>query len=294
MPKLSFHEEIEKNKRKSWFLTFIVFSFLIFTFYIISLFFDPFYRLGLILFGVIFSIIYIYGNWQQGDKLILTSVNAKEATGQKYLQLNNIVEELSIAAGIPKPKVYIIDNPEMNAFATGKDPKNSSIAITTGLLEKLNRDELSGVIGHEISHIANYDIRFSMLVATLVGMVVILSDMFLRSLKYSNSDSKKGDGLLILIGLIFALVAPLAVRLVQLAISRKREFLADSSSAKLTRYPQGLASALEKIMKNNKGNMNVSEAISHLFFVDPSMSFVDSLFATHPPIEERIKILRSM
>jgi heat shock protein HtpX len=294
MPRLSFHEEIEKNKRKSLFLTLVVFSFLIFTFYIISLFFDPAFRNVLIFFGVIVCLIYVKIGWDKGDEIILKSVDAKEAVGQKYAQLNNVVEELSLAAGIPKPKVYVIKSQEMNAFATGKDPNHSSIAITTGLLEKLNRDELSGVIGHEIAHITNYDIRFSMLVATLVGMVVILSDMFLRNLKYSTSNSKKYNGLLILIGLIFALVAPIAVRLVQLAISRKRELLADSTSAKLTRYPEGLASALEKIMKNNKGNMNVSEALSHLFFVDPKKSYVDSLFSTHPPIEERIKILRSM
>ncbi|MBU5689152.1 MAG: M48 family metallopeptidase [Candidatus Aenigmarchaeota archaeon] len=291
MAKLSFHDEIEKNKRKSLFLTFLVFSCLLFIFYIISLFFDPLYRNSLIILGLFFTIIYVIINWSYGDKIILSSVGAKEAK-KKYLQLNNVVEELSIAAGIPKPKVYIIESSEMNAFATGKDPKNSSIAITTGLLEKLNRDELSGVIGHEISHIANYDIRFSMLVATLVGLVVLLSDMFLRSLKYS--DSKKNNGILIIIGLLFAIIAPIIVRLVQLAISRKREYLADATSAKLTRYPEGLASALEKIMKNNKGNLHVSEAVSHLFFVDPKSTNLDSLFATHPPIEERIRILRSM
>ncbi|MEM5777279.1 MAG: M48 family metallopeptidase [Candidatus Aenigmatarchaeota archaeon] len=291
MARLSFHDEIEKNKRKSLFLTLVVFSCLLFIFYIISLFFDPFYRSFLIVFGLVFIIIYIYINWSLGDKIILNSVGAKEADGQKYLQLNNIVEELSISAGIPKPKVYIIESPEMNAFATGKDPNNSSIAITTGLLEKLNRDELSGVIGHEIAHITNYDIRFSMLVATLVGLVVILSDMFLRNLKF---ESKKNNGVLIIIGLLFAIIAPLIVRLIQLAISRKREYLADATSAKLTRYPQGLANALEKIMKYNKGTLYVSEAVSHLFFVDPKTTHLDSLLATHPPIEERIKILRSM
>lgn len=294
MGRISFHEEIEKNKRKSLFLVFIVFSFLLLTFYIISLFFDPFYRWSLILFGVIFSVVYIIIGWENGDKIILESVNAKEVVGERYLQLNNVVEEMSIAAGIPKPKVYIIESGEMNAFATGKDPEHSSIVVTKGLVEKLNRDELSGVIGHEIAHIANYDIRFSMLVATLVGMVVILSDMFLRSLKYADHRSERKSGLLILLGLIFALLAPVAVRLVQLAISRRREFLADATSAKLTRYPEGLASALEKIMKHNKGTMEVSEGVSHLFFVDPKRSYVDSLFSTHPPIEERIRILRSM
>ncbi len=292
MGRLSFHEEIEKNKKKSFFLTLIVFSSFLFIFYLISLFFDPVLRYVILFFGIVFSFIYIFSNWFYGDQIILKSVGAKEAKGGKYLQLNNIVEELSIAAGIPKPKVYVIESNELNAFATGIEPKKSSIAITTGLLEKLNRDELSGVIGHEISHIANYDIRFSMLVATLVGLVVILSDMFLRSLKYSSN--KKDNTLLIIIGLVFALIAPIFVRIVQYAISRKREFLADATSAKITRYPEGLASALEKIMKNNKGNMHVSEAVSHLFFVDPNRSSLDYLFSTHPPIEERIKILRSM
>ncbi|MCS7123520.1 MAG: M48 family metallopeptidase [Candidatus Aenigmarchaeota archaeon] len=293
MRRLSFHEEIEKNKKKSWLLTFLVFSFLLMTFYMISLFFDYTQRIGIIIVGFIFTISYILLNWFYGDKIILSSLGAKEAKEQKYLQLNNVVEELSIAAGIPKPKVYVIESPEMNAFAIGRKPKDSSIAITTGLLEKLNRDELSGVIGHEIAHISNYDVRFSFLVATLVGLVVFLSDIFLRNLKDSGHHKNKGS-LLIVIGLVFALLAPIFVRLVQFAISRKREFLADATSAKLTRYPEGLASALEKIMRHNKGQMFVSEAISHLFFVDPNKTHVDYLFSTHPPIEERIRILRSM
>jgi len=292
MHKLNFHEEIAKNKRKSMILTFFVFSSLLFIFYLFSLFFDTYTKLTILIFGFLFTLIYVFSGWLYGDKIILESVGAKEAKGEKYLQLNNVVEELSLAAGIPKPKVYVIESSEMNAFATGRDPKNSSIAITTGLLKKLNRDELSGVIGHEMAHIANYDIRFSMIVATLVGLVVILSDVFLRSLKYSNT--KKDNGLVILIGLVFALLAPIFVRLVQLAISRKREYLSDATSAKLTRYPEGLASALEKIMKSNQGTLPVSEAVSHLFFVDPKKSSLDYLFSTHPPIEDRIRALRSM
>ncbi|MFH8080689.1 MAG: M48 family metallopeptidase [Candidatus Aenigmatarchaeota archaeon] len=292
MGKTSFYKEIEKNKIKSLVLTFAVFFFLLLTFYIISLFFDPMNRSIIIFFGVIVTFAYIFLNWNYGDKIILKTLNAKEASGEKYLQLNNVVEEISIAAGIPKPKVYVIETSEMNAFATGKNPQNSSIVVTTGLLEKLKRDELAGVIGHEIAHIANYDIRFSMLVATMVGLVVILSDMFLRSLKYS--DTRKKNGILIIVGLLFALIAPVLVRIIQFAISRKREYLADATSAKLTRYPEGLASALEKIMKHNKATMHVSEALSHLFFVDPNRNYLDYLFSTHPPIEDRIRVLRSM
>ncbi|MBU5689709.1 MAG: M48 family metallopeptidase [Candidatus Aenigmatarchaeota archaeon] len=213
-------------------------------------------------------------------------------SGVKYKRLENIVEEISIAAGIPKPKIYIIKSNEMNAFATGRDPKNSSIAITTCLVENLNRDELSGVIAHEISHIANYDIRFSMIVSVMIGIVVILADLFLRNLRFANKNNK--NSLFLIFGLIFALLAPIFLQFVKMAISRKREFLADSTAAKLTRYPEGLASALEKIAKTNKGNLNVSEAVSHLFFVDPNKNILDYLSSTHPPIEERIKILRSM
>jgi heat shock protein HtpX len=185
----------------------------------------------------------------------------------------------------------------MNAFATGKDPNHASIAVTTGLLENLKRDELEGVIGHEMSHVRNYDIRFATYIAVLVGLVAILSDLLMRSFWYGGGrrdKEEKGFGLLIIVGLILAIFAPIIVRLVQFAVSRRREFLADASSAELTRYPEGLASALEKIMKVNEGKMKVSEAVSHLFFVDPKRSALDSLYATHPPIKERIKILRSM
>ncbi len=293
MPKLSFHEEIVRNNRKSILLSLLVFITLISIIYFIGYILDPALSAFFLIFGIIFTLIYSYSSWMYGDKIVLAATNATPAIGREYLQLNNVVEELSIAAGIPKPKVYIIKSDEMNAFATGRDPEHASIAITTGLLEKLNRGELAGVVGHELSHIGNYDIRFSMIVAVMVGLVAILSDMFLRSLKYSKSDNNK-SGLLILIGVLLAIIAPIVVRLVQLAVSRKREFLADASSAKLTRYPKGLADALEKIMKNNKGKMHVSEAVSHLFFVDPNRNPLDNLFATHPPIQKRIEILRSM
>ncbi|MEM5872438.1 MAG: M48 family metallopeptidase, partial [Candidatus Aenigmatarchaeota archaeon] len=178
-------------------------------------------------------------------------------------------------------------------------PEHASICVTTGLLENLKRDEIEGVIGHEMSHIKNYDIRFATLVAVLVGLAAIISHIFLRSIRFSNlrSNDRKGGGIILimfLIAVILAIFAPIATRIVQAAISRRREYLADAGSAELTRYPDGLANALEKIKKINQGKMNVSEAVSHLFFTDPNKSPLDSLFATHPPIEERIRILRAM
>jgi len=189
----------------------------------------------------------------------------------------------------------------MNAFATGRDPEHASIAVTTGLMKELSRLELEGVVAHEISHVRNRDILFATLVAVLVGLVAILSHVILRAfwfggVRRERRDRRQGgfEVIVLLVGLILAIFAPIIVRIVQFAISRRREYLADASAAELTRYPEGLASALEKIMKKNSGNMDVSEAISHLFFVDPKRSPLDSLYATHPPIEERIRRLRAM
>jgi len=296
MEKISFQDQISKNKGGSILLLIIVFSILTGLIYIISVFFVPEVSIFFLIFALVLIFIYIYGSYNYGDKIVLKATNAKPADERKHAHLINVVEGLSIAAGIPKPKIYVIESDEMNAFATGRDPEHASIAVTTGLLKNLKRDELEGVIGHEMSHIKNYDIRFAMLVAVVVGLVAIISDMLLRSWRYGiKSDREdKRFGIFILVGFLLAIFAPIVVRLVQFAISRRREFLADASSVELTRYPTGLANALEKIMKFNKGNMKVSEAVSHLFFVDPNRSPLDSLYATHPPIEERIKILRSM
>jgi len=298
MEKISFYDQISRNKRDSVLLGILVFSFLIGLVYVISIILTPGFSFGFLTIAGIIMILYAYGSYNYGDKVVLAATGAKPVKegDRKYIHLINVVEGLSIAAGIPKPKIYVIESNEMNAFATGKDPKNASIAVTTALLNNLKRDELEGVIGHEMSHIRNYDIRFATYIAVLVGLVAILSDILLRTFRFSSGDRDKGKGfgLLIIIGFILAIFAPIVVRLVQFAISRRREFLADASSAELTRYPEGLASALEKIMKVNEGKMKVSEAVSHLFFVDPNKSALDSLYATHPDIRQRIKILRSM
>jgi len=195
----------------------------------------------------------------------------------------------------------VIESEEMNAFATGRDPEHASVAVTTGLIKGTNRLELEGVVAHEMSHIRNRDILFMTLVAVLVGLAAIVSHLILRSFRYGGvrrgDRGKRGGGLEVAVlaaGFILAIFAPIVVRLVQFAVSRRREFLADSSAVEITRYPDGLASALEKIMKKNQGKMDVSEAVSHLFFVDPKHSALDALYATHPPMEERIRRLRAM
>jgi len=298
MEKISFHDQIAKNRRYSILLIIIVFSLLVALTYVISMILAPELSIIFVIFAVLIMVVYVYGTYNYGDRVVLAATKAKviKEDDRKYTHLINTVDGLSIAAGIPRPKIYVIESEEMNAFATGKNPENASVAVTTGLLENLKRDELEGVIGHELSHIKNYDIRFMTLVAVLVGLIAILSHLILRSWRFGARGKRedKGLGLIIVVGFILAIFAPIVVRLVQFAVSRRREYLADASSAKLTRYPAGLANALEKIMNFNKGKMKVSEAVSHLFFVDPSRSSLDQLYATHPPIKERIKILRSM
>jgi len=296
MKRISFHDQIAKNKRDSVLLGILVFSFLVVFIYVISQRLIPELSIVFLIFSMVIIFVYTYSSYNYGDKVVLAATKAKlvKEDDRRYIHLINVVEGLSLAAGTPKPKIYVIESDEINAFATGKDPNHASVAVTTGLLKNLKRDEIEGVIGHELSHIKNYDIRFATLVAVLVGLVAIISHMFLRTFRFGGKRDRDKGGMLILIGLILAIFAPIVVRLVQFAISRRREFLADASSVQLTRYPDGLASALEKIMKINTGKMKVSEAVSHLFFTDPNKSALDSLYATHPPIKERIKILKSM
>jgi len=298
MKKTSFYDEIARNKMNSVLLAILIFSFLIGLVYIISQIFAPELSIVFLIFAGIFMLIYTYGSYMYGDGVVLAATKAKliNEDDRKYTHLINVVDGLSIAAGIPKPKIYVMESDEINAYATGRDPQHSSVAVTTGLLKNLKRDEIEGVIGHEFSHIRNYDIRFATFIAVFVGLIAILSDMFRRTLWFGSErrDNRDRGGLLLIIGIILAIFAPIIVRLVQLAISRRREYLADASSAQLTRYPEGLASALEKIKNINEGKMRVSEAVSHLFFTDPNKSSLDSLYATHPPLEKRIEILRSM
>ena len=300
MERVNIFDQAEKNKRNSIFLIFLVFAVLFALIYFIAEVFLPEIALFMTIFAVVFVVIDIYFSYNYGDKVVLKAVHAKPADEREHRHLIDTVEGLAIAAGIPKPSVYVMESDEINAFACGKDPKHASICVTTGLLDNLKRNEIEGVIGHEMSHIRNYDVRFATLVAVLVGLAAVISHMFLRSIMRGNfrsGDNKKGGAIILvmfIIAVVLAIISPLVTRLVQAAISRKREFLADASGVELTRYPEGLASALEKIKEVNEGKMDVSESVSHLFISDPNKSPLDSLFATHPPLEQRIKILRAM
>jgi heat shock protein HtpX len=297
MNKISFYDQIAKNNRNSVLLSIFVVALVALLVYIIAYILVPGLAIFILIFAAVIMIVDAYASYNYGDRLVLKATNAKPADPVEHVYLINTVEGLSIAAGIPPPKVYIVEDDEINAFAVGKDPKHASIAVTTGALKNLNRTELEGVVGHELTHVADYDVRFMTLVAVLVGLVAILSWMLIRGYLFSGRQEREGRGLgiLILIGFLLAILAPLFSRIVQAMVSRRRELSADAGSAKLTRYPEGLASALEKIQKVNEGKkMKVSESISHLFISDPNKSPLDDIFATHPPLQQRIKLLRSM
>jgi heat shock protein HtpX len=288
--RISFQDEITKNKILSVLLIFIVFFVLIGLIYVIGLAMglDIFFILTI---AIIFSLIYVWSGYFFSDKIAIASVGGKEASQSQFRQYHDLVEGLCLASGLPKPKLYIMNSPEINAFATGRSPEKAVICVTTGALEKLNKQELEGVLSHELSHIANYDIRFMTLVAVLVGMIAIISEIFLRSLWFKSSDDNgKGNAIFLLIGIALAILAPILVQLVQLAISRKREYAADSSAVKFTRTPTGLIGALKKIKGNH--NMKVSGAVSPLFISSPKKLAV--LFSTHPDINDRIERLSRM
>jgi len=250
---------------------------------------------------LLFSILWFVVAYYSGGEMVLRINGAMEVDKSYNRRLFNVVEEMSIAAGLPMPRVFVIRSDMPNAFATGRDPQHSAVAVTTGLLEKLNRDELQGVIAHEMSHIRNYDIRLMMLIAVLVGVIVIVSEVLLRVIWYAGPSlarSRRGGSaglILIVIGAVIAIVAPIAAYIIQFATSRQREYLADASAAELTRYPEGLASALRKIAYDTSPMRHASKATQHLYIVNPLMRFgATGLFATHPPIEERIRRLRAM
>lgn len=251
-------------------------------------------------FALVFSLMMNVLSYWFSDSIILSLSKAREASRQEFFDLYTVTENLSIVAGLPMPKLYVINDPAPNAFATGRDKNHAVVAVTTGLLQKLERNELEGVIAHELSHIGNRDILLMSAVVVLVGLVSILSDIFLRSMWFGGGrrdDNKNGGGILAIIGIMFIILSPIIATLIKLAISRRREFLADASGALLTRYPEGLAKALEKIASYNMPMQNTHSATAHLFISNPFGSggaSLSNLFQTHPPITERIKILRGM
>jgi len=294
-------DEVRSNKIKSWILIFVFMILIGFLGAIIGILYGSIY-FGLaiaLLFGMIYSLIGFFS----GNSMILAMTKAKPVTKKEYPYLYNTVEAVAISASIPTPKAYVIDDSALNAFATGRNHETASITVTTGLLKTMNRQELEGVVAHEMSHIKNYDIRVMMLAAVLIGIVTLLSDFLLRSFLWGggrNRDSKGGNIgiILIVVGLVLAVLSPIIGEMIRLAISRKREFMADANGAILTRYPPGLASALRKIASDPDPFVDhANKATAHLFISTPfrnKKGFVSKLFMTHPPIEERIKRLEAM
>ncbi|MFZ2831921.1 MAG: M48 family metalloprotease [Minisyncoccia bacterium] len=288
----------DQNVRKTWLLMttfFVVVIGIAWAFSVIQN--NP----AILYIGVIFSVgMNIWSYWYS-DSLVIKMSGAKPASREEYFDLWNAVENLSITAGLPMPALYVIDDPSPNAFATGRDKDHSAVAATTGLLALLNKNELEGVIAHELSHIGNRDTLVGTVVVVLVGFVAIMSEMFMRMSMFGGGRERDGRlGVILMIaGIVLAILAPIVAQLIHLAISRKREFLADASGALLTRYPEGLASALEKISAYPVGLKRVSTATAHLYISNPlkdgkTASFMSKLFSTHPPAEERIAILREM
>lgn len=293
------YTQADKNIRKTWLLMSLFFIFIIFLGYIFSYAMNSY---GILVLAVLVSVLMSFISYWWSDKIVLWQVGAHEVTRENNKELYRLVENLCITVGLPLPKIYIIDDPALNAFATGRDPQHAVIALTSGIVQKLERVELEGVIAHELSHIGNRDMLLSTVVVVLVGFVTLLSDWFRRWIWFGGMGGRRRDrdlgqlGIIIFfIGLALSVLAPLGAMLIQFAISRKREFLADASGALLTRYPEGLARALQKISSDPTPLRSANHATAHLFITNPfKRKSIFYLFSTHPPIEERIKALNNM
>ena len=306
--RVPFHVRIAQNKRMTVVLVVLFSILLAFVAFWVGLIFPGGWEGGVSVAAAVGIITFAWflSTYYSGGYLLMTMHHAIPADPDRYRVLHNVVDEMTIAAGIPRPLVFVVPTEALNAFATGRDPDNSIVAVTTGLVKKLDRDELQGVVAHEISHIRNYDIRLMMMVATFAGMVVILSEILwymsrvLFHAGLAGSGNRRGGGglpLLVLaaVAAIIALVAPIIAMIIQFAISRQREYLADASAVELTRYPDGLARALEKIAKGARGMKFASKAAAHLYIQNPFIrASASSIFATHPPIQERIRRIRAM
>lgn len=298
MSRLSFEDQINQNKIKSVLLMVLVVGFFIVLGYVIATILDPSYFFLIMVISIIFSLGYTVISYYNADKIAIASVQAKPASRITHRLFFHAAENMSLASGLPMPRLYVMESAEINAFASGRDPQHAVICVTTGTLQKLNKQELEGVIAHEMAHIANFDIRFMTLTAILIGMISIIAELFLRSLWFSHDDNRGGRAqvVFLIIGILLSILAPIAARLVSLAISRRREYLADATGVKLTRYPQGLANALRKIKGEHvsKSEMHAfNHAVGPLCIADPFKK-LSGLFATHPPIDQRIKRLEAM
>lgn len=288
------YKDIDSNKTKSVLLI----GFFIGLVITAGWFFSYYYNSpGILYFAIGLALVQSIASYWWSDKISLALSGAKETKRKEYLELYRIVENLSITAGLPKPRIYVINDPSPNAFATGRDPKHAAVAVTTGIIERLNKTELQGVIAHEMSHIGNRDTLVMTITVVLVSIIAILSDWFIRIQWFGGGrrDNREGGNAVAILGLVFMILVPIIAQLVQLAVSRKREYLADATGALMTRYPEGLASALEKISADSNQLRRASSATAHLYIASPFKgSKMVNWFSTHPPINDRIAKLRAM
>ncbi|MFT4312617.1 MAG: M48 family metalloprotease [Candidatus Woesearchaeota archaeon] len=295
--RLNFHEEVRKNKFMSIVLMVLFFFILIGLGWIIGFIYSDMIVIPSI-FGIL-ALIYSLIMYKAGTSVVIKLSGARPVTKQEYPHYFHTIEGLALAAGIPQPKAYVIDDPSLNAFAAGTDPKKAIVAVTTGLLKKANREQLEGVLAHEVAHIRNYDVRLMLVATIFVGIITLISEVAIRMLIFgggrNRGGGKGGHPIMIIIGVIFIILAPIFAYLVKLAVSRKREFVADADGARLTRYPEGLASALELIKQDAEKPTKFNKGMEHMYFSNPvKKGFWKNLFSTHPDTDERIKRLRSM
>lgn len=300
---LNVYEQVDRNKRKSW-LVMLFFTIFVAGFaYVLGE--ASGYGLSWVGIALVFSGLMSFASYYYSDKIILTMSGARPADRKKDFNFYTVAENLAMAAGLPKPRLYVINDTAPNAFATGRDPEHAVLCATSGLLQKLDRTELEGVISHELSHVGNYDMRLMSIVTVMVGLVTLLADWFLRSTLWGrgrNNDRNNNQAQMVFfaLGMILALLSPLIAQLIQLAISRRREFLADATAVKITRFPDGLIRALQKISVDKEPLEAANKATAHLYIVNPlrnrhgSIGWFSSLFNTHPPMSERIAVLKQM
>lgn len=301
---MNFYQQVESNKRKSNFILLFFIAFITVAVYFMAYAFG--YGIDVVMFAFIGSIIGSFFSYYYSDKIILSISGAREATREEFFDFYTIAENLAMSQQLPMPKLYVIDDTAMNAFATGRDPQHAVICATTGILARLNRTELEGVIAHELAHVKNYDIRLMSIVTVLVGMIALLADLLLRMSLWGgnrksddNRSSGQAQAIFMIVGFLLALLSPIIAQLIQLAISRRREFLADASGSAMTKYPEGLARALEKISADQEPLEAANKATAHLYIANPlknvhgGIGWFAGLFNTHPPVEERLAALRS-
>jgi len=307
--RIDFRDQISRNKRKSFFMIFGIFLVFLLLGYVIGRIFSPEYVFIIMILAIIISILYVVISFYNSHKIAIASVKAKPASRSEHKMFYDLVEGLTIASGLPMPKLYVMPSKQINAFASGRNPKNAVVCVTEGALEKLDRRELEGVLAHELGHIGNYDMRYMTIVAVMVGMIAIISQIFLRSLWFSSfsgsgrggGDNNKAQIIFLIIGIALAILAPIVVYLVQLSISRKHEYSADATAVKFTRYPDGLIKALKKIKSDyekpssaegtmSKQKNKPSKALAPMFFANP----FGAMGKTHPPIDKRIGKLERM